>query len=654
MVGRETPIGLLQVDASSACERIGRIGSLRSGYRLCRTHWRTLVFVAYLVVVCITMVFHEPWFDEAQSWLIARDGSYRDMLLIRPHYEGHPPLWWLMLSIPAKTGVPYEWGLKGVELLCSALMAGILVFRSPLPRLMTALLPFTYFLCYQYGVTSRPYALLCAALFIAADCWRSRDEHPWRLTLALALLCATSSYGIVLACAFALVWVARVAIAGRRGRAGKTSPADGLPDGSPDGSPGVADTASKAAPCLRALVADSGRFAAWLLLMIVGIAVTVCILPWSDTFGANPDGGVASALSQFVLFWVVVPSESMFTAFVGDSSLHAVRLGIPQLLLCVALSALIWAALIRLARRRGNLDILLATYTMLALFATRYFSMHHLGIVFALFIAQLWIGAREKPLSLSDLPFISDSVKSHMRRIRTDARMPESSESGAKRTERDISGVCERPVETSCGRPLSACGMRGKPMPTMRGTWLARIVVIIALLPSLIWTANSVICDIRYDYSGARALASFIRRNGLERDRWVSMWRYFPDMYWPDGTHTDRMEDTHRYSWPVLAANPYFSRNLLDCTYQGLAYVPNEVPAKRQMNQEIARCEAKGRPQIIVGDTDFPAYFFKRLGLHMSDYHTVVVATKHVPWKTWVVTDDVAIYVRNDVRIRVG
>ena len=648
MVGRETPIGLLQVDASSACERIDRIGSLHSVCRLCRTHWRTLVFVAYLVVVCVTMAFHEPWFDEAQSWLIARDGSYRDMLLVRPHYEGHPPLWWLMLSIPAKTGVPYEWGLKGVELLCSALMAGILVFRSPLPRLMTALLPFTYFLCYQYGVTSRPYALLCAALFIAADCWRTRDEHPWRLTLALALLCATSSYGIVLACAFALVWVARVAVAGWRERVGKTS----LPEGLLGGSPSAVNATSEKVPWLHALVADPGRFAAWLLLMIVGIAVTVCILPRPDTFGANP-GGVASALSQFALFWLVVPSESMFTAFVGDSSLHARRLGVPQLLLCVALSALIWAMLIRLARRRDNLDILLATYTMLALFATRYFSMHHLGIVFALFVAQSWIDARERPLSLSDLPVMSVPAESHMRGVQTNARMPESSESGTKRMERDMSGAHERPLEASCARPLSTRGTHEKPIPAMHGTWLARIIVIIALLPSLIWTANSVICDIRYDYSGARALASFIRENDLEHDRWVSMWRYFPDTYWPDGTHTDRMEDTHRYSWPVIAANPYFSRNLLDCTYQGLAYVPNEVPAKRQMDREIARCEAKGRPQIIVGDTDFPAYFFKRLGLRIRDYRLVVIATEHVPWKTWVVTDDVAIYVRNDVRIRV-
>lgn len=32
--------------------------------------------------------FHEPWADEAQSWLIARDSSLSDLFLKRLHYEG--------------------------------------------------------------------------------------------------------------------------------------------------------------------------------------------------------------------------------------------------------------------------------------------------------------------------------------------------------------------------------------------------------------------------------------------------------------------------------------------------------------------------------------------------------------------------------------
>ena len=67
-------------------------------------HWLTphrlhcIVLAAYVIVVGTVMCFHEPWFDEAQAWLIARDCSWWEMILERPHYEGHPPLWWMMLA----------------------------------------------------------------------------------------------------------------------------------------------------------------------------------------------------------------------------------------------------------------------------------------------------------------------------------------------------------------------------------------------------------------------------------------------------------------------------------------------------------------------------------------------------------------------------
>ena len=102
------------------------ITSQHSLIKFLKEHSRMLTFAAYLALVVVVMCFHEPWFDEAQSWLIARDSSFADLLTLRPHYEGHPPLWTLLLSIPAKTGVPYEIGLKGVQL--------CLLYTSPSPR----------------------------------------------------------------------------------------------------------------------------------------------------------------------------------------------------------------------------------------------------------------------------------------------------------------------------------------------------------------------------------------------------------------------------------------------------------------------------------------------------------------------------------------
>lgn len=89
------------------------------------------------------------------------------MILERPHYEGHPPLWWMMLAAPAKLGIPYEIGLKSINLACATLMIWLLEFKTKLPEPFKVILPFSYFLCYQYGVTSRPYALMVAAMLLA-------------------------------------------------------------------------------------------------------------------------------------------------------------------------------------------------------------------------------------------------------------------------------------------------------------------------------------------------------------------------------------------------------------------------------------------------------------------------------------------------------
>lgn len=592
-----------------------------------RHRWRIIIFALYLTVTALLMVFHEPWFDEAQSWLIARDASFHDILLVRPHYEGHPPLWWLMLSIPAKLGVPYEIGLKSVQFVCAAIMSWLLIFRSPFPPLAVALLPFTYFMCFQYGVTSRPYALMCAAIFLTADCWKSRDEKPWRLTLSLILLCCTSSYGIALACAMALVWVVRVL---RESRSIRSS--------------------------IRSVIARPGRFAAWLMLLVVGLTLTVCILPYPDTFGMTPGSGGNSAIMQFLMFWLIMPSEALFTSFAGDVSLHGLRMDVVPIILCVVLSAMVWYALGRLARRRGDLDILLLPYVLFALCATKYFSLHHLGIVFALFVADLWMLIRDRPIDADDVPeWLRGFVRMRVGHIAVRRAGKPGQPTQSVRFSR-----IGHSNQLATAQPASTSVSSHS-----RSAIICNCVIVLLLLPSLWWNIAAGVCDLRYDYSGSRAVASFAERNDFRHNRWVSVWRYYPETTWPDGSHTPRQEDTHRYAWAAIAADPYLGRGvwstaehgsargsergLLDCTYRGRSYEPNQVPTPAQMNREIAACAAKGEPAFVIGDTDFPEYYFGRLGYRMRDYRKVTIATKRTSWKNWVTTADITVYVRTDV-----
>src|SRR4051812_40575150 len=60
---------------------------------------------AWCALVAWVLPLHEPWFDEAQAWLIARDATLWE-ILGRMSYEGSPPLWHLLLAPLAKAGAP--------------------------------------------------------------------------------------------------------------------------------------------------------------------------------------------------------------------------------------------------------------------------------------------------------------------------------------------------------------------------------------------------------------------------------------------------------------------------------------------------------------------------------------------------------------------
>ena len=525
-------------------------------------HARALSFIAYMVVVAVVMYFHEPWFDEAQSWLIARDSSFADLLTLRPHYEGHPPLWTLLLSIPAKTGVPYEIGLKGVQFLCAALLGGWLIFRAPFNRLTIALLPFTYFICFQYGVTARPYALLCVSLLMVAHYWKYADSKPsntWKLVLSLVLMCAISAYGIAIAAGFALAWVVRsVQIAG-----------------------------IKNAVC--EIFSNINRLLGWILLAFVGFASIACIWPAANAFGSRATFSGNSHLIQFLYFIFVVPSESMFTAFAGDVSLRRMSLGILPTIICVLISILIWAFAICIAKRRKMLVSLILPYLTFAIIATQYFTLHHAGIVFVFFIAQLWMCVANKPLNF------------------------------------DI---------TLANKLSNKCAF-------------TQSIIVILLAPSLIWNIFACVNDIRFDYSGSRALAQFIQRNHAENKRFVTSWLHKEEKTDKSGkVISPEFEDVHQYSWQLITANPYFAKNLIDCSYKNSSFITNERPSDSQAWGEISACKAKKEPKFFVTESSEPWYYFVALDYNIEHYTAHVIAKTKSSFKSNVSEGTVTVYER--------
>lgn len=139
-------------------------------------------------------------------------GNYKGDTFEIPHYEGHPPLWDLILLPFAKLGAPYELSLAIVNIFFMTLAVAVLLFKSPFPKLIRCLLPFNFFLFYQYGVISRPYCIFVLAIFLAAVCYKNRNENPVKYLLCLALMCAVHSYGIMIAGGLCIVWLIEIFI----------------------------------------------------------------------------------------------------------------------------------------------------------------------------------------------------------------------------------------------------------------------------------------------------------------------------------------------------------------------------------------------------------------------------------------------------------
>lgn len=162
------------------------------------------IALLHAAAILFAVTRHEPWFDEAQAWLIARDASTAEIVTRYAGYEGTPVLWHLLLSIPANLGLPYR-SMGLLSAAASIFATGLLLLRSPFPWPVRALIPFSYWLLFQYGAVARSYSLLAPLSFALALLWPRRLERPVRLFVVLALLANVSAHGFLIAAGVAAI-----------------------------------------------------------------------------------------------------------------------------------------------------------------------------------------------------------------------------------------------------------------------------------------------------------------------------------------------------------------------------------------------------------------------------------------------------------------
>jgi hypothetical protein len=154
----------------------------------------TLLFAALVLFVAF---HHEPWRDEADAWLAARDMTLSQLF----HWlggAGTPGLWYLLLMPLAKLGLPYQ-SMMLLHALLAIAVAALIAFFAPFPRLFKALIIFSHSIVYEYAIIERSYVLTTLLLLLIAMSLTARRKR-WPLTgLLLLLLFNTNAHGFFFA-----------------------------------------------------------------------------------------------------------------------------------------------------------------------------------------------------------------------------------------------------------------------------------------------------------------------------------------------------------------------------------------------------------------------------------------------------------------------
>jgi len=178
-----------------------------------RIRWvESAALAAWVVVVILGVAAHEPWWDEAQAWLLARDAGPGELLWTRLGYEGHPFLWYAVLMPAAKMGAPYV-TLNVLSALIGLVGVAAMLLKSRAPVWIRVPLAFSFFLAYQFTVVARSYVLLFPLLLAILLTYDRRGERFVRFCALLALLSQVSVHGAFFAAAlFALFLIDRVKV----------------------------------------------------------------------------------------------------------------------------------------------------------------------------------------------------------------------------------------------------------------------------------------------------------------------------------------------------------------------------------------------------------------------------------------------------------
>ena len=355
-------------------------------------YYEIIAYSIFIVFSLIMFFFHELWYDEIQAYMLAKDASWIDLIFNVTHLEGHPPLFSMLLAIFAKTGVPMKIGIRATSIPFSLVGAYLVIFKAPFKKWIRCLIPFTFFIFYQYTVICRPYSMMFAAFMLAALFYNTRNEKPLRYILALSLLCWCSTYGILFAGCFCLVWVFEIIIE------------------------------LKGKVFFKKVVKDKRFWCLWGILFNA-LFILFLIYPKGNVFGVYfHDKSHPIKCLIYTLF--MMPADSMVTdiGFFGSLQdrtyqfMKVSALSIGAVFMSVVILATVYFVSYVHKKRR----IFILSFIAFAVYAALgYLCNHHIGITVLFFTFLMWICYDDTGIEKRELPQLFNKLDEQYKNIST-------------------------------------------------------------------------------------------------------------------------------------------------------------------------------------------------------------------------------------------
>ena len=272
------------------------------------------LFTTWMIVVSLLATHHEFWRDEVRALSLAVHSSSLTDLVRSLENEGHPMLWYLLLSTGyAATGSVMV--LPVLSLLAAGVSVYLLVFISPFPRWIKILFIFSGLPLYEYSVMARNYGISMLLLFAFAAVYRSRTTHPLRLGLLLAALSNTNIHSLMLAWLLMGLWAWDSFLAERRPLLGR--------DGSHFFkaltliSAGTAVALYTVWPTENMIPSDTARYNAAHVLKAVQISVVAPAAQFGDIFPKPVPIKLRIALLLGAILGLIIRPRVFFIAYVA-------------------------------------------------------------------------------------------------------------------------------------------------------------------------------------------------------------------------------------------------------------------------------------------------------------------------------------------------